>query len=596
MVIKNRKIKKFIFGLFFLFFSFLFLKPGNYNSCQADTAQEYYYQLIQVDIEINRDSTIDVTEKQTYWLNGSFGYFYRDIELEDIDHITDIEVFNSQGQKLNKNQYSVSHKGNEESIRWDFTRRIFNNETKSWTIKYKVHGGLGFYEKWDELYWNAIFPNRDAIVKETEVLVHLPAEFKEEEIKKKLFIGELGNEIENNNYQIIDNKTISFWGNYIQPGDYLTVVVGWPKGVVKKPLLYQNQIIAWTVLLISLALPIFVFVKMYLIWLEKGKDPKIEKTIMAHYSPPEDLPPAIFGVLLDQMVHTKDITATIIDLAVRGYIRIVEEVKSFGIFKSREYILEKLKDESDLRDFEKKIIKGIFKSKKIISSDDLRNKFYKKIPGIKKSIHQEVKKTNYFKDNIQVVRKKYGKDAGKILLFSLFVFFIWILLSFMLEGGPLRYLVHFIFLEVSLIISGIIVLIFAHYMPILTEKGLETKWKLLGFKEYLQTAEKFRLGAEKLETFSKYFPYAMIFGVEKKWAQRFSEFSYQKQNWYVPSVYTVSGSRGGAPVSFNSFASSLSSFNSAISSTFTGGSGSGSGFGGGGGAGGGGGGGGGGAG
>ncbi|MBZ9569408.1 DUF2207 domain-containing protein [Patescibacteria group bacterium] len=568
-----QKLKKFSFGLFFLiFFASLLLEAGNYHFCQAALEKSYYYHSIEVDIQINQDSTFEVTEKQTYNLTGSFGYFYRDVELKDLDHISNIEVFDSQEKKLNNNEYKVSYKGNRVSVQWDFPRRVFDNELKSWTVKYKVHGGLGFYEEWDELYWNAIFEDREVDVREAEVIVHLPAQFVKEEINQKMFVGRLGSKTQSNNYEIIDGKTVRFWEYNIRPHNFLTIVVTWPKGIVTKPFLYRNQMINWTILLIALALPIFFFVKMYIGWRKRGKDPKIAKTIIAHYSPPEDFSPAIFGVLIDQGADMKDITATIINLAVRGYLRIRERGGGFSIFKEQEYILDKLKDESDLKPFEQKIIRGIFGNKNTVFSDDLRNKFYKEISGIKKSLHQEVGKTGYFMGNILNVRKEYGKTSYKIFFLALLIFFGWLITSFLLQAEMIRYFAQILILELGLIISAIIILIFAHYMPSLTQKGLEAKWKLLGFKEYLQTAERFRLGAETLETFSKYLPYALVLGVEKKWAERFSDFFYQEQNWYVPAVY-VPGGKGGAPTSFNSFSSSISSFTSSIARTFGGGAG-----------------------
>ncbi len=117
--------------------------------------------------------------------------------------------------------------------------------------------------------------------------------------------------------------------------------------------------------------------------------------------------------------------------------------------------------------------------------------------------------------------------------------------------------------------------------PPLTEKGIEAKWHALGFKEYLQVAERFRLGVLTPETFEKYLSYAMVFGVEKKWAERFADIYKTQPDWYESS----------APISgFNSviFANSLSGMTSSVNSAISYSSPSGSsGFGGGGGAGGG---------
>jgi len=591
MIKINKKFKKFNLELFFwVFLSFLFLGVGSQTALAS-----YYYDSIEIDIKINPDSTFEVIEKQIYNLDGSFGYFYRDIALKGLDHVSDIEVFNSEGRKLDENEYKISYKNNKENIRWDFIRRVFSDELKSWVIKYKVHGGVGFYENWDEIYWNAIFEDRDVVVKKAEVLVHLPQEFEKEKITQKLFIGRLGSKIESNNYEVVDKQTIRFWGYNIEPDNFLTIVASWPKGAVRKPFLYREQIINWIVLLVALVLPIFTFVRMFNLWKKEGKDPKIKKTIIAHYSPPGNLPPALFGVLMDQNVDMKDILATVVDLAVRGYLRIIERVGGFGFFKTKEYIFERLKNVNDLKPFEKQIMEGIFLGRSTVSSRDLKNKFYREIPDIQKSLYQEVAQTGYFKGNIKHIRDRYRKTSYIILILSFVIFFSLIVLSSSLWPGLMRYFFQIFMFEVSLVMTAIIIMVFAHFMPVLTEQGLEAKWKLLGFKEYLRVAEKFRIEAETLETFSKFLPFAMILGVEKKWANRFADFSYQKQDWYLPAGYISGGiPKGGAPISIGSFSSSFSSFASSITSTFSGPSG-GAGAGGAGGAGGGGGGGGGGA-
>jgi len=140
--------------LFFLgAFLFIFLGLGIYFGCQAEIlAKNYYYQSIQVDVQVNPDSTFDVKEKQTYNLEGDFGFFYREIELKNLDHISDVQVYDSQENRLNENEYKVSYEGNRLRIQWDFPRRTFDKELKSWTVKYKVHGGLGFFDKWDDIW------------------------------------------------------------------------------------------------------------------------------------------------------------------------------------------------------------------------------------------------------------------------------------------------------------------------------------------------------------------------------------------------------------------------------------------------------------
>jgi len=562
------KCTKFIFILTLFLFT---VRPVMLN---AESVQEYYYYLLETDITINQDSTFDVEEKQTYYLNGNFGYFYREIGLKKLDHISDIEVFDGEGKRLAKGQYDVSYRGNIIEVKWEFPRRDFNKELKSWTVRYRVHGGLGFYESWDELYWNIVFADRDVRVKQAEARVHLPAEVGREDLKTKLFVGPEGSESQSNNIQVVDSKTVRFWSRGINPGYFMTVVVGWPKGIVEEPAFYKKEIVNWAVLLVSTGLFLFVLMKTFMLWKEKGQDPKIDKTIMAEYSPPDDLPPAIFGILVDQNVETRDITATIVDLAVRGHLRIIEKEEKFGFIKHKKYFLEKRKEaDKDLLPFEKKIMRILFASGDTVSLGHLQKTFYKRIPDIKDSFYREVEKTGYFLDNIERTRRKYAKTGFKILAGGVVLFLFFWFINVFYDAFFSSYIIQFLILEASIFFSALVVFAFSYYMPIMTTKGKEAKWKLLGFKEYLQKAEKLRMERETVETFSKYLPYAMVLGVEKKWAERFSDIAYQKEDWYVVSSPS-GGIREGAhsPSSFSSLSSSLNSFTSSLSRSVSGGS------------------------
>ena len=154
-----------------------------------------------------------------------------------------------------------------------------------------------------------------------------------------------------------------------------------------------------------------------------------------------------------------------------------------------------------------------------------------------------------------------------------------ILIGFSVIVGFFSFILPYSFiLSIALLVTGLIGTAFAYYMPALTKQGAEAKWKALGFKEYLRVAERFRIGAETIETFSKFLPFAIVFGVEKQWAYRFSDFSFKDQSWYVASSSNFSAS-------FASFTSSMSSSFSAPSGAGGAGSAGGGGGGGGGGAG-----------
>jgi len=547
-------MKRIIALLFFL--SALLLTP-----ISAKAEGYYHYENIDVDIRINQDSTFEVEERQAYFLDGSFGFFYRDIDLKGLDHISGVAVFDSEGNKVLNPE--IFYQGDRLNIKWNFPRRDFSKELKAWTVKYTVHGAIGFYEDYDEIYWNAVFADRQVPVKKATVSVYLPA--KKSQIEAKMFAGFSGSTKQSYDFEIKDGLVL-FSGKDIMPGENLTVAVWWPKGYIQKPFLYRNQLFALSSTALALVLPVLFFIFYFSAWKKKGKDERSGKTIIAQYEP-AGIPPAVSGVLLKQKAGLKEILATLIDLAVRGYVKIIESEKGFSAFKRKVYTFQKVKEFDDLRLFEKNILSALFDEETTVSSEELKNKFYLEIPFLERSIYEETALTPYFNGNVQKTRKKYAVKNILILFLSPIAFFTSFLLSGALSLPPIV-LVCFVIILGGLILGAVIGLIFSFQMPALTKEGAEAKWKMLGFKEYLNTAERFRIGQEVPETFSKFLPYAMIFGVEKQWAERFSYFEYKEQNWYSQApMFSASQQKG--PRSFGDFSSGISSFSRAMTSVFT---------------------------
>jgi uncharacterized membrane protein len=141
---------------------------------------------------------------------------------------------------------------------------------------------------------------------------------------------------------------------------------------------------------------------------------------------------------------------------------------------------------------------------------------------------------------------------------------------------------------VAAILSGVVVFLFAPYMPVKTVKGVKTMGAILGFEEFLSRTERDRLERMKdANLFERCLPYAIALGVSERWAKAFEGIHQEPPNWYV--------SRGGfdtfRPVAFHrSLDTALSSMTAAMHSSprssgsgFSGGGGSGGGGGGGGG-------------
>ncbi|MFA5070524.1 MAG: DUF2207 domain-containing protein [Patescibacteria group bacterium] len=588
----------------------LFLLPG------AVFAQEksWFFDKWDVAIRINKDSTFLVQEAQTFNFTGNYHWVTRTLVKNKGLRYADIKVYETDQSQLSGDQIEITETSSDIEIKLNFD---LADTTHTWIFEYKVIGGIGFFDDYDELYWNVVSSDRAVEIKEAQATVYLPEKVDPAEIQQKIYLGYTGSTLEGYDFTA-GTEELNFFADYIDAYDNFTIVAGWPKGVVENPGVIEvaalppaeasntnsavishhdvyidgrkldsqtpvrlvigydisegkrqigvksfgyedfsreisvvrgedqainydltekgwhrlGRIISSIMLVLYFVSPIFVFIILYFRWKKFGKDPGKKKTIIAQYEPPDKITPAVMGVLIDEKADLQDITATIIDLAYRGYLKIYEGEGKTLLTRSKKYRFEKLKDfenDSGLKDYEKKLLDGIFGHRDSVKLEDLKDKFYLKIKEINDSLYEEATALGYFEKNPAKVRAKYILIGTILMVVGSFLLFV-----------PIAW--------------GLMILLFGLAMPKKTPKGAESRWWAMGFKLYLYTAERFRLGQVTPETFEKYLSYAMVFQVEKQWAERFQDIYKQSPGWYVSSGH------------FQTFA--LASFASNISSNF----------------------------
>ncbi|MBW6440642.1 DUF2207 domain-containing protein [Patescibacteria group bacterium] len=629
-------------------------------------AKEYYYKDFEVDIKINQDSTFDVTEKQTYFFDGNFGFVNRNVSLNKIDAITDIEVFDGDNNKIPKIQLFINLKNGAKYIQWNFARRDFDQEEKSWTVKYKVHGGISFLKNYDEIYWNAIPSVRDVAIQNVKVTISLENGEKfnkdliwlyAEDIPSPIFqttpilplsermddwdindgrnealplsYGAEFNPISSGGYYFNqDNTEAIFWGRNIRPNTNFTVAVGFPKGIVSQGSYFKDFLFMYYGYILSILIFISAVIYGFYHWYKTERSREGKRAIVPQYEPPQNLKPAMAEVIIKERLTNKGLTATIVDLAVRGYVRIEEVpelnskvrerhlIKTFILFflilpfaiilfllllflslykeiffflslilpvllmlftllislKRTEkryvnYIIKKAKlyeSASNLEDYERKYLDVLFDNKEYFSTEELKKDrvnarvLYEKILKIKDKIYKEVElDTKAFETGLTIEKKK--TKLWKIFFFPFYIIYMLIGLNFGIS--------QLLFLITTGIVSIGFLYAFIKYEARLSDKGIKLKEDWLGFKMYLETAEKYRMQNLKPEYFEKYLPYAMIFGVEKKWAKAFESMNVPRPSWYVGATNMASSFYSSAFSSSAFSASFASSFYSAISSS-----------------------------
>jgi uncharacterized membrane protein YgcG len=269
---------------------------------------------------------------------------------------------------------------------------------------------------------------------------------------------------------------------------------------------------------------------MFWLWWTRGRDPERD-AVTVQYEPPDKLTPAECGALVDNEVAMRDITATLVDLAVKGYLTIEQKEDSglLAFVHHRDYVFHLKKppaEWSGARAHEQQMLVALFSSgtSTDVKLSDLQNHFYTNLPTIRSAIFDALVADGYYLHRPDTVRQGY-LGAGLIIGFLL-----WAGSRSLENATGIVTLTWFI---TGLVTAGVICG-FGWFMPARTITGARTLAKVLGFEDFLGRVESDRI--ERLEKtpelFEKYLPYAMALHVEKKWVQAFAGITIQPPAWY----------------------------------------------------------------
>jgi uncharacterized membrane protein len=426
----------------------------------------------------------------------------------------------------------------------------------TYVITYRVQRAINRFDTHDELYWNVTGTDWDWPILRTKVRVHFPSEVRVEELMHETFTGVFGSR-STVATERVGARTYEAEVAGLRPGEGLTFVLGFPKGVLEPP--SASRELWWKLsdnaafFLVALV-PILAFASMLFLYLRHGRDPGGRTPIVVQYDPPEELSPAEVGSLLDERIDTADIVSTAIDLAVRGYLAIREEETTRLLFLTdKDYRFEKKKPADDsLRPHERAFYDGIFESGDSVLLSSLKNKFYRRIPSIHRAISKELIEKGLFLRDPERVVNFYRSVAGAAAVAPVF------LVPFLLRPGRLRSFLppepgaFFLFAGVCLLLTWMAIRLFAGAMPAKTAKGARLARHCLGFREFVTRVEKDRLARMAQDDptlFERVLPYAVVLGCADEWAERFEGLLREPPSWYLSGTRVPGGFDSRALVS-----------------------------------------------
>jgi hypothetical protein len=426
-------------------------------------------------------------------------------------------------------------------------------DAQSYTIDYSLSNVIGFYKEHDELYWNINGTQWTQPFERVTVRVQLPDGLKLDSHVPICYTGSFGASEQACaiSYNQADHVLVAQTNRKLSGGENLSIVAGFEKGFFE-PSAWHETLGEYRGTIMKLLLPIVLIGGLaWRHWYKYGRDAKGRGTIVPEYEAPDGLKPIEAGTIADFRTDNNDITATIIDLAIRGYIKIIETKKVRKLRKDTITYSLRLEnnDLGGLPDFEQSLLQAVFAKQEKGEEVDLSVLKYKlssEATKLRQSIKQSLVTRDYFRKTPVSTSLRFGlKLAG--------AFFVGLIMTIVFQGGAA---------VVGLIIGSALAIIFLVLMPSRTPKGVAAKEGILGLKMYLEVAESERIkklqspnapysasslaeatqGRPKsaepkktVELFEKLLPFAVVLGVEQQWAKQFEHIYRTQPDWYQGS-------------------------------------------------------------
>ncbi|WP_194777485.1 DUF2207 domain-containing protein [Pararhodonellum marinum] len=584
------------------------------------------------EVLVMEDGTLDVTETiQVRSLNQAISRgIFRRFPVRYRDRFNNLIKVDFEVQGVTKDgepePYEVIPEGDFRTIRIGQSSVILSPGVYAYEISFRTRKQIGFFEDYDELYWNAIGAEWQFPILEASARITVPPDA--HVLQHAAYAGGANSSGCDCEIEVEDNRILSVKVNGgLSPNQGLTMAVAWPKGIIPAPsgkdkamgFLEANKAI-W------IGLVAFLFVLFYYLWAWKkvGVDPE-RGTIIPLFEAPEGLDaPACRYVSRMGFDHTAFVSG-IVQLAVKEVVKIVEH-------KRRQYRIElQDHDPEKLSETEQKIVAALFSSG--ATTLELTQKEHTKVGKALKALQGDLDRTYkgaYFKLNalwllpgilvsvisvlwiISTLMDQSTSEEGAFVIFGVvFIVFLIIALSGLfilivkfLDTGKIKWaslIGQSFFLVVLLVIAyfawtqfkvpipygplllvlliGVLSPIFYYLIKAPTEKGRKVMDEIEGFKMYLNAAERemiqrFNPPEMTPEIFEKYLPYAIALGVGEAWGKTFEKqlalASVQQQNQRAYSPTWYAGTRAFNAASLGSFSKNLSSsFGTALSNSAT---------------------------
>jgi hypothetical protein len=513
-------------------------------------------------VVVSKDGSAVVTEKIALRFVGQYSGIHRYIPISYSSgpqgttnytlFVGVLSVKDSDGNKLKYDKKTTQ--GNLELTIYipgasDTTRRI--------EITYLVRNGTRFFGDYDEFYWNVTGTAWAVPIDRAAATVILPSDAAG--LRAQAFTGAYGATTHEATATISGNRAEFATTSPLPMRAGLTVDVYIPKGILEEPSGWTRA--GWFIRSNPVVLvPLLSLVVMFGLWFWRGRDPDPGMSVAPMYEPPAQMTPAEVGTLMADSFLPRDISATLVDLAVKGYIKIEDITTPGFLTKHHDYRFHLLKTDraqwNELHPHERAVLSKIFGvSGEQVNLSDLKNDFYTVLPMLKQDVFYQLKARGMYRIDPD---QSHVYTFGGIAVIAIVTFAAAHFAGVDLFASPALAIISFA-------LSILIIFLFGRIMTARSLTGAQTWVQIKGFEDFMSRVELDRLRRMPPDTFEKFLPYAMALGIEAKWARAFASLGLDRP---APGWYVGPGWGPGAVWNPILFTNSLSTMSTTAMETF----------------------------
>ena len=435
-----------------------------------------------------------------------------------------------------------------------------------YTISYTLAGVMNSFEDSDELYLNVTGNGWTVPIESVSARITMPGRIS----RVGCAAGPTGSTAPCSSASQTSEPVAALSQGRLAAGSGLTAIVAVPKGVVSDPkttmILEQGWslkrafTLSWSTAVLSLAaLTGGVGAIARAAWRtgrdrqymgsptdqafgnDGGEDALVplrdDTPVVVEFVPPEGIRPGHMGTLWDEQANHLDVSAMIVDLAVRGWLRI-DELEPQGLSRkwgvgTPDYRFVCLRDPNvaypadPLYEAERVLLSALFRDGGEAVLSELKTQFASRLEAVQSALYVDSVQLGWFADRPDRVRTRWLMRGVAIVAVGAVMLYL-----------AARY-TSWGLVVAAIPMVGLVLMAVSPKFPRRTAHGTALLGRVRGFREIFDAGEGERQHfAEDRGLFTIYLPYAMVFGCTEKWAQTFASLGLTPQEMGLGVWYT----------------------------------------------------------